>query len=625
MGTRTVSTKVKLEGLSELKASIDENYAAIGMINAEMKSLDLTIKSGEESVANYIKRGELLEQRLLTQKDSGEKLKEIWEQTVAVYGEASEEASKAAKKYYDNEAAIKRTEQAVKNNNEAMEKAAAAEKKAAGGLEGFAAKVKSAFTETKGLGDVLNDAAGKFGIDLPQGAASALNSLGSFSAAEAAAAAGSAALVAAIAKVEKQLISMTKEAASAADEVLTLSLQTGMTTRQIQEFQYASELIDVSLDTLTGSLTKLTNNMESARDGSESTQAVFDKLGVSVTNADGSLRDANTVFYEAIDALGEIENSTERDALAMDIFGKSAQDLNPLIIAGSDALEEFAQEAQDVGAVLTDDQLEALGGVDDAYQRFGNTLDATKKQLSAEFAPYLSESLKDLTGFIGNLGASFKESGIVSSFGMLLESLSGIIGPSDELANNQIPALVSALRPLAMIVAAIADAADLISGLLNLDFSKVGKALGFGYSYGNGNNIQTLREQWQQSDINAATEASGYGQYYANGQWYGSYDQYLQTQYNTSGYSGTFEAWKNAQGYNAAGDNNWRGGLTWVGENGPEVLNLPKGTQIYSAQESREMAGGDTFNFYVDIRSISDLQDLITMAKNQRRIARMYG
>lgn len=627
MGTRTVSTKVKLEGLSEMKASLNENYAAIGMINAEMKLLDQTIKSGEESVANYIKRDELLEQRLLTQKDNGETLKKMWEQTVEVYGEASAEASNAAKKFYENEAAIKRTEQAIKSNNEAMEKATSAEKKASEGVNGFTEKVKSAFTESKGFGDVLNDVASKLGIDLPQGATNALNSLGSFNVAQAAVVAGAAALVAGIVNVEKQLISMTKEAAAAADEVLTLSQVTGMSTEEIQKYQYAAELINVSFDSINDALKETTNKMQEARDGSGDAAAAFEQLGISVTDGEGNLRDATTVFYEAIDALGEIQNTTERDALAMDLFSESARNLNPLIIEGSETLKEYAQEAQNVGAVLSDEQLAALQDVDNAYQRFGNTLDATKNQLSAEFAPYLSEALQDLTGFISSLGTSFKESGIVSSFGMLLESLSGIIGPSDELANNQIPALVSALRPLAMIVAAIADAVDLISGLLSLDFSKVGKALGFGYSYGNGNNIQTLREQWQQSDINAATEANGYGQYYANGQWYGSYDQYLRTLYDSSGYSGTFEAWKNAQGYgyNAAGDSNWRGGLSWVGEGGPELLNLPRGTQIYNAQESREMTGGDTFNFYIDVRSISDLQDLITMAKNQRRIARMYG
>ena len=58
----------------------------------------------------------------------------------------------------------------------------------------------------------------------------------------------------------------------------------------------------------------------------------FQELGVSITDASGQLRDRQEVFYEVIDALGRIENVTERDAVAMDIFGRSAQELNPLIL-----------------------------------------------------------------------------------------------------------------------------------------------------------------------------------------------------------------------------------------------------------------------------------------------------
>jgi hypothetical protein len=44
-------------------------------------------------------------------------------------------------------------------------------------------------------------------------------------------------------------------------------------------------------------------------------------------------------------------------------------------------------------------------------------------------------------------------------------------------------------------------------------------------------------------------------------------------------------------GANADGSTNWRGGPTWVGERGPELLNLPKGAQILSASQSRAVAG----------------------------------
>ena len=86
--------------------------------------------------------------------------------------------------------------------------------------------------------------------------------------------------------------------------------------------------------------------------------------------------------------------------------------------------------------------------------------------------------------------------------------------------------------------------------------------------------------------------------------------------------SATARAWNNA--FNASGDQNFGGGFTWVGENGPELAYLPQGTRIYSNQESRGM-GGDTFNFNIEARSIKELNDLVKMAQEERRKRRMEG
>ena len=65
------------------------------------------------------------------------------------------------------------------------------------------------------------------------------------------------------------------------------------------------------------------------------------------------MRDADDVFMDMVDALGSIENETERDALAMQIFGKSARELNPLIRAGSKALADYSKEAEELGIPST--------------------------------------------------------------------------------------------------------------------------------------------------------------------------------------------------------------------------------------------------------------------------------
>ncbi len=189
------------------------------------------------------------------------------------------------------------------------------------------------------------------------------------------------------------------DSAAYADDILTLSTQTHLSTDTLQEFQYMSQLVDVDLNTITGSLTKLTKNMASAQGGTGAAAEALKTLGVSATDSNGNLRSAEDVFNDVIGALGGVENEAERDALAMTLFGKSAQDLNPLIDAGSDAIAGFAEEAHEVGYVLDEEALGSLGAVDDSFQRMQTTMTATRNQIVAKMAPALASGGEQLLAF----------------------------------------------------------------------------------------------------------------------------------------------------------------------------------------------------------------------------------
>ena len=197
----------------------------------------------------------------------------------------------------------------------------------------------------------------------------------------------SAGIAAAADEIASKFLESAKAAASFADEILTLSAQTGISTQKLQEYSYASELIDVSVDTLTSTMRRNIKAMGEARDGSASYASAYERLGITVTNADGSLRSSEEVYWEVVDALGQMENETERDAIAMDILGKSAQDLNPLILAGSDAMKQFGEEAEVAGYVMSDETLAAAGALDDALQRLAVSGDALGNTVGAQLAP----------------------------------------------------------------------------------------------------------------------------------------------------------------------------------------------------------------------------------------------
>lgn len=609
MGTPPIKTNIELGGEKEYRRALSEINGGLRVLNSEMRLTSAQYAENANSVEALNKKSDVLNRTILTQKDKIELIKQALQDSARKYGEADKHTQDWQVSLNKALTEMENMERESRDTAKAIEKLTNEEQKAT--------------RETKGLGDAAGDLTQKFGISLPEGMQNSLNSFMQIDAQSLVMIGTFAALAAAIVAVTTKLVKMTIEQAKVADDILTTSTITGIGTEKLQEYAYAAELLDVSVDTLTGSQTKLIQSMGSAQRGTAETVEAFEKLGVSYTNADGSLRSAEDVFWDSIDALGQMANETERDAIAMQLMGKSAQELNPLITAGSGAMKALGQEAHEMGYILDDEALTALGALDDATRRWDNTLEGVKKQLSAQFAPAVTEALEKMTRLVKDLGEAVVKSGIVDAFGMLLNSVIDIIAPADKFGDETVPKLVRALEPLAEIMAAVANTVDFFGALFTLDFKGMKKAFGAGYTYGNGNKYQTFKEQQEQRNINSATEAAGYGEYYANGKWYPNYDEYLKTVFNDSGYSGTFDAWKVTNGYNAAGDSNWRGGLTWVGENGPELAWLPRGSGVLSAQESALASRGDTFYINISAADVREFNDIVRIAQNRRRVARM--
>lgn len=267
-----------------------------------------------------------------------------------------------------------------------------------------------------------------------------------------AAAAGIAAVTAAATAAATALINTTVGGARFADEMLTLSSTTGVSAETLQEWSYASELIDVSVDTMAGALSRTTRQISAAAEGSASAVENFDRLGVSFTNADGSMRDSEDVFMDIVDALGEIDNETERDALAMELLGRSAQDLNPLIEAGSDTLRSLGEEAHEAGYVLDDETLGAFGAFDDQLQRLSSGTTAAQNALGTILLPLLTDLAGDGVDLLGQFtNAILETDGDV-------EQMSGVISEMiPEIINTIMEYLPMFLELAGTLIGAIAD------------------------------------------------------------------------------------------------------------------------------------------------------------------------
>lgn len=615
MPTASIKTNIKLDGEREYKAAVGEINTALGTLDSKLKLLKNAFAENKDDVEGLTKINETLNEKILTQKEKISALEDALKNAAQEYGESDARTQKWQQQLNKANSTLIDMERELRDNTDALKDAGVEADNFSGGMEDLVEKTGAVDEQSASFGTTLQDVADKLGIQLPAGAQEAVNGLGGVNVAAGAAVFGLAALVTAIVKVEKALIDVTKESAKFADDILTMSMTTGQSAEQLQEFSYAAELIDVSIDTLQTSLTKLTNNMQNAMNGTGDAKKAFEQLGIAVTDSEGNMRTANDVFYETIDALGKVGNATERDALSMDIFGRSAQDLNPLIIQGSDTLREYADEAHNVGYVLDNEALSALGAVDDGFQRLQTTQDAVKNNMAAEFAPYLTSALEDIRALIEKVGKALIDSGAVEAFGSILESSVSLLEPLGALVTTILPALSLALKPIVEAVALLADTMDVLVGMLTLNGDKISTALGWNASRGQLSHQQV-----------ASGAYSGY-RYSESAGWIESgvhTEAELRAEYAKNPV-GTYEYWKQLHGYNAAGTDYWYGGRTLIGENGPEMAILPQGTRILTAQESRQAGGGDTYNITIPASSIKEFEDIIRIVKNRRRVSRMGG
>ena len=414
--------KIGVEGEKEFKKALADINQQFKVLGSEMKLATSQFESNERSVESLTSKNEVLAKQIDAQKDKIETLRKALENASDSFGEND-----------------RRTQQWVTQLNNAQAEL--------NGMERELSQNEKAIDE---IGDEMNDAAkqtDKFGDELDQTGDQAEKSGGKFSKlgsivkgvgtamGVALAAIGTAAVAAG-----KALVDMTVEAAAYADEMLTQSTVTGMSVESLQAYSYAADLVDVSLDTLTGSMAKNVKSMASAADGSAKYADAYAQLGVAVTNADGTLRDSEEVYWEVIDALGGVANETERDALAMQLFGKSAQDLNPLIAQGSEGIAALTDEAKRMGAVLSEETIAKLGAFDDSVQRLKQGSEAAKRVMGTVLLPQLQDLADDGTALLGEFTSGLVEAG--DDFDKISEVIGNTVGGLADMIMEHLPKII---------------------------------------------------------------------------------------------------------------------------------------------------------------------------------------
>lgn len=265
---------------------------------------------------------------------------------------------------------------------------------------------------------------------------------------------------AAAAGVETALVGIGLKAITTADDLNTLAAQTGFSTEEIQKMKYAADLVDVPFETISGALSKIKKNMTGQPE-------LWNDLHISVTNADGSMRNATDVFYEALSALSQIQNETERDQVAMQLFGKSADQLAGIIDDGGASLRAYGEEAKRMGLILSDEVLGSMNETNNQIDKAKAQLQAALLQLGSVIAQVLAPIIEKIAGFIQKVVEFMQR--LTPQQAKLIMIIVGIVaalGPLLIIIGKIIVLVGQVLTFAPMIVSAIGTIGTAVSGLI---------------------------------------------------------------------------------------------------------------------------------------------------------------
>lgn len=547
---RKVGLKIEVDGEKEYKQAISELNKGNQVLASELRKVSEQYKGNEGSIEALNAKGEVLQKQLQQQQDKVSLLQDALKNAARQYGEADKRTQEWQIKLNNAEREQIKLERALEETTDALND------------EGEAAE---------DTGESLDDASGKTSI---------------------------------FAGVLKG--NLVSDAIGAAID--------GLKRLGEKAIEFGKRVIDSYGEleqNLGGSESVFGEYAESIKKTSET---AYSSIGASQSEY---LATANKIGALLQGSGVEVERSME---LTVQAIQRAADAASVMGIDTSAALEAVTGAAKgnytmmdNLGVKMDATTLKAYAleqGMAKTWEEMSN---ADKAELAMKYffeqteqyaGNFESEARETISGSIGMMQASIETwiAGLGDSEADIGQLTRNVIDSFETVVTNTVPIVENVINSVPeiydSIISAVAERSPELAGRLEAFISPLGDILGslrdlgvaiwpivepvlddMAWAFRLIADVLAEIVEWAQRAVEWLTQV---------GDWMNQVDQNWQLN-DSSGYY--VDEYNPAfAGYNAAGDSNWRGGLTWVGEGGPELVRLPRGSQIYSNQESRQMA-----------------------------------
>lgn len=360
------------DALTEVDAKLAANKAEVDRIAQSYDKTDRSAKGYENRNAALAQQNTQLNERLETQRQKMDLLREAMEKAAVVYGDNSVEVQNYRKQLSETQAEIDKTSKTIEENTNTMN------------------------SEANPLLDTFKDLTDQIGIKLPEGFDNVIGKFGKFG--EIGAQLGTAVTI------TKSIIGTISDASDSFSNLKENAQMLGLDTTQYKKLQYALLQVGVSSDGLSeimnplyskikeaddvlGDYAKGLKNMGDATDEERKKiiemQNTWSDYNVQLYDSQGNMRDMDEIFYDLIESFAETGSATERIAKMQGIFGETASKVNEIVENGGTSLRDFAEQAEKTGKVLDESTVQAMDNVNTAIGKFKQNLDTAKNSLGA--------------------------------------------------------------------------------------------------------------------------------------------------------------------------------------------------------------------------------------------------
>lgn len=400
MPTRDIKTRFKLEGESEFKRAMSDAASAVKVLNSEEKLAKAQFEATGDAQQYAADQARILKEQIEQQKKAVKAAED------AIKGLTENGVDK-------NSAQVKKWQLKLNSAKTALLQMQTRLDKVGTELDEEKTGFEDAETAGRNFQTGMEEVAK--GIDLAN-AITAIDNVKEHIEA----------IVRGAARAAKAMWDMGVEGSKWADDLATAANFAGVDVETYQSWQYASRFIDTSVDDIVKNWKDIDSKFSEGGDTLRDYMAMLGEVGIASGNVNGTMRSGQDIFWDLIDYLHGIGDDTERTREALKLFGNDWRKLNPLITAGSSAYKQMAEEGRSV-AVVSEKNVTALGGMNDAYEDMSSALTKLKMDTLAELAPTFNKVAEALKTAIVAMDEFVQSEEGQAALTGLNEALSGLI------------------------------------------------------------------------------------------------------------------------------------------------------------------------------------------------------